>query len=368
MEPLAITKTHYSIQDFLEWQNSGTLDLNPRYQRRSVWNEKIKSLLLDSIVKGFPIPLIFLHNRRDTRTSKLVRQVVDGQQRLRTILSFIEPGSLTDFEDRDDFTILKAHNKELAGVRFHDLPDTVQQTILQTSISVNILPPDVSDVTVLQIFQRMNTTGLKLTPQEVRNGTWFGEFKDLSYALAYEQNQRWTQWSLFDQQKVAQMAEVEFTSDLLGALLRGVSGSSAQQLNALYKDYDQDFWNKEWAADEFRHAFDVLAPIFDNRLETDVPKRFRSTSWFYALFAVVTALKDAGPDADPMTEDLVPDSRIVPSDIDPALLLKALERLDVKISTKGALSEDLAESLKRQTTHKASRVQKIRLIRDELQS
>ncbi|WP_028281067.1 hypothetical protein [Arthrobacter sp. H5] len=123
------------------------------------------------------------------------------------------------------------------------LPDEAQQTILQTSLSVNVLPTDIPDVTILQIFQRMNTTGLRLKDQEVRNGSYFGEFKDASFALAYEQNQRWIEWGLFSRPDVAQMAEVEFTSDLVGALLRGVSGRSAAQITALYRDWI--WWTNE---------------------------------------------------------------------------------------------------------------------------
>jgi hypothetical protein len=365
-EPLQITKTAYSVLDFLEWQRQGTLDLSPFYQRRPVWNPRVKSLLMDSILRGYPLPLIFLHRRLDIRTSENVRQVVDGQQRLRTILSFVDPDSISDPDDWDNFRIQRTHNPEFAGMSFADLPDHARETILQTSLSVNVLPSDIPNVTILQIFQRMNTTGLKLKDQEVRNGTYFGEFKDTAYSLAYEQNQRWTRWGLYSRQDVGQMAEVEFTSDLLGALIRGITSKSASQINALYRDYDETLPERDSLTADFRKAFDTLAPVFEERVNRSLPPRFRSTAWFYALFAIATGLQDDGLDPANDYPNALPPSPRIGTVTDPERIAEALMKVDDLVSTRGALPEKLAEGLRRQTTHKASRLQRIRLIRSVL--
>src|SRR5665647_2121709 len=102
---LNVDKTTTSVVDFLEWQRQGSLDLKPYYQRRSVWNPRVKSLLIDSLLRGYPLPLIFLHNRLDVQRSTTVRQVVDGQQRLRTILAYIDVDCLREVDDWDRFTV-----------------------------------------------------------------------------------------------------------------------------------------------------------------------------------------------------------------------------------------------------------------------
>lgn len=296
-EALRVNKTAFAVVDFLEWQRSKSLEMRPVYQRRPSWNPRVKSLLIDSVIRGYPIPLIFLHSRLAVGTSRSVREVVDGQQRLRTLLSYIDPDCIEDRNEWDDFTLLKSHNSEHGGKSFAELPEDVQMMILQTSLSVNILPTDIPDVTVLRIFQRMNSTGLKLTDQEIRNGSYFGEFKDSAYGLAYEQNQRWVEWGLFRRQDVAQMKEVEFVSDLMGALMRGISGRSGSQITALYSDFDDQFPDREDIESRFRVSFDLLAPIFDGRVDSHVPSRFRSTAWFYALFAIAAGISDAGSDS-----------------------------------------------------------------------
>src|SRR5690349_12146313 len=94
LELYEATKTVYSINQFLDWQRSGTLRLRPPFQRREVWNPKAKSYLIDTIIRGLPIPIIFLRVIQDLKTLKQTLEVVDGQQRLRTFLSFIDPLSL----------------------------------------------------------------------------------------------------------------------------------------------------------------------------------------------------------------------------------------------------------------------------------
>jgi hypothetical protein len=347
--------------DFLEWQRKGTLDLNPYYQRRSVWNPRVKSLLLDSVLRGYPLPLIFLHNRVNARESTSTRQIVDGQQRLRTLLAYIDIDSIPEPDDWDDFTILKTHNSEYGGLRFKQLPHSAQRLILQTALSVNVLPSDISDVTILRIFQRMNTTGLKLTEQEVRNGTYFGEFKEASYELAYEQNQRWTSWGLFERQEIAQMREVEYTSDLIGALIHGVSARSTSAINTLYKEYDAAFPARLILSDQFRSIFDQLAIVFDQNY---LPNRFRSTAWFYPLFCVAAGLSDSG--RDPKNEsptDLPPSPDNQLHAYPPEDLIYALGALDEGLASRGQLPETVVEAMRRQTTHLAGRLQRIRLIR-----
>lgn len=288
MAALHVEKTTYTIVDFLEWQRQGSLDLHPFYQRRSVWNPRIRSLLIDSLLRGYPLPLVFLHNRLDVSTSRTVRQVVDGQQRLRTILSYIDLDSLTDVDEWDRFTVLRSHNRDYAGLSFQQLPEAVQTRILQTPLSVNVLPSDIDDVTVLTIFQRMNSTGLKLNSQEIRNATWFGEFKELSYALAYEQNQRWLNWEIYSRQDVAQMKEVEMTSDLLGFLISGIMLRSKATIDGLYRKFDESIPEKDELTELFVSTFDKLEKVYGTTGSRSSLRRFRTTAWFYVAFAVAS--------------------------------------------------------------------------------
>src|SRR5271170_8098247 len=83
-------RTQYRVGDFVAWQRDGALELNPNFQRRPVWKKGAKSYLIDTILRALPMPIIFLRDlRADLKTFKAKRDVVDGQQRIRTILSFV---------------------------------------------------------------------------------------------------------------------------------------------------------------------------------------------------------------------------------------------------------------------------------------
>src|SRR5690606_32929975 len=131
MAQLQTTKTVFTVSQFLDWQRSGVLELQPVFQRRHVWKPAAKSQLLDSVVRGYPVPIVFLRQVQDLKSLKMRMEVVDGQQRIRTLLSYIEPDCLPDFdEDRDSFTVRAIHNPALAERTFDQLPNDAKQAIL----------------------------------------------------------------------------------------------------------------------------------------------------------------------------------------------------------------------------------------------
>src|SRR5687767_11913972 len=117
-----IAKTVYKVSDFISWQRNKSLVLSPSFQRRSVWPQAAKSLLIDTIVRGIPIPIIFLREKTDLNTLEPVREVVDGQQRLRTLIAYIDSKLLKDYDkEKDAFVVKKTHNPEIAGKSFGQL-------------------------------------------------------------------------------------------------------------------------------------------------------------------------------------------------------------------------------------------------------
>ena len=280
-----IQKTNFKISDFLGFSHSKALELNPPFQRRPVWPTKAKSYLIDTIVKGLPVPVIFLRERTDLNTLKTIREVVDGQQRLRTILSYIAPDSLPDFdEDRDYFQVLRTHNSEIAKMDFGDIPTEYRQRILQYEFSVHVLPSDTDDADVLKIFARMNSTGTKLNNQELRNAEFFGEFKETAYQLALEQLDRWRSWRIFRDDQIARMAEVELTSELLIYLAEGIQQKTQASIDSFYRANDDEFKNGTKITTRFQKLFDLLDDILGADIANTV---FHRPPLFYSLFACV---------------------------------------------------------------------------------
>jgi Protein of unknown function DUF262 len=302
MNTFDITRTTYKVSDFVSWQRSKSLVLSPSFQRRPVWKADAKSFLIDTVVRGLPMPVIFLREQAsDLATLEPRREVVDGQQRIRTLLSYISAKLLKDYESaRDSFDVKKVHNPELAGKTFDDLPTKFQRRILDYQFSVHVLPAGVDDREILQIFARMNATGVKLNEQELRNAEYFGLFKTSMYEMASEQLPRWRSWTVFTEYNIARMEEVEIVSEFAMLMLKGISKKSQSAIDIVYKEKDDKFPEQAEVEKRFRSTMDVIDDKFGNSLPT-LP--FRQKTLFYSLFAFIyetsfglsSSLKSAKP-------------------------------------------------------------------------
>ncbi len=281
---LTIQKTFYKVADFISWKKKEGLILSPYFQRRSVWNKGAKSFLIDTIYKGLPIPIIFIRDRGiNKRTFEPIREVIDGQQRLRTIISYIASELLEDYNPaKDDFTVKKTHNKDLAGKRYKELADEFQDRILNYEFNVHILASNVDDRDVIQIFRRMNSTNFTLKKQELLNSQYFGEFKTSQYNLAAEQLERWRGWNTFSEDDIARMQEVEITSELTISILeKKILGKSPAQIENYYKKNDEVFKYREEVEKRFRTTMEF---IFNNFLGNKNDFVFFKKTIFYTFF------------------------------------------------------------------------------------
>jgi len=134
----------------------------PLFQRKYVWPPKMASSLVESFLLGLPVPQIFLYKEEETQDLL----VVDGQQRLKTILFFYEGA----FPDQSEFYLRNVKSQWL-GKKYVDLtePDKkrFRDSVLRTTIFEQLDPKDNSSI--FEVFKRLNTGGLSLTDQEIRN-------------------------------------------------------------------------------------------------------------------------------------------------------------------------------------------------------
>ena len=285
MREFDIQKTQFTVSDFLSWQKAGTLNLRPIFQRRAVWKPGAKSYFIDTVVRGLPAPIIYLRQRIDLESQSTTREVVDGQQRLRTVFAYVRPDSLSDYDPaRDMFHVQQTHNVDLAGRRFDALSANHQTRILAYQFSTHVLPASVEDRDVLEMFARLNATGDKLNSQELRNAGYFGAFKTSMYDLAREQLDRWVLWRVFNDNQIARMKEVELTSDLAINMMRGLTSKGQTRINAFYKEYDTQFPVQPEVRKRFRHTMDQIDILLGSELQATV---YSSEVHFFTLFLFI---------------------------------------------------------------------------------
>jgi len=154
--------------------NRGEIEI-PKFQRGWVWKHVQASRLIESFLLGLPVPAIFIYKEPSEK-----QIVIDGQQRLRTIKGFFE----SKLPDGGDF-YLKGVSPQWEGKHFIELSE-VEQARLKGSVLREVIVQQLDPrnaTSIYPIFERLNTGGTGLTPQEVRNCTYHGDFNDLVVEL-----------------------------------------------------------------------------------------------------------------------------------------------------------------------------------------
>lgn len=261
----------YCINDFKEWNDRKELILAPFFQRRAVWSEKARSYLIDTILRGLPLPKIYMRHQIDPKTRKSIREIVDGQQRLRAILDFLEDG----------FKVLKTHNPEYGGLYYSELPKHLQDEFLKYEISADLILGS-EDELVLDIFARLNTYTVKLNKQELLNARYFGDFKQTVYNLGREFYKFWIDNKILTHHEILRMEEAELTSELVITMIDGIQSKNI--IESYYDTYDDKFSVKEKITNEFKIIMDTIGGIFEDNLSNS---KFHLKPQFYSIFCVI---------------------------------------------------------------------------------
>jgi Protein of unknown function DUF262 len=280
------------VLEFLKWQQGGILDLRPPFQRNAVWRPLLKSSLIDSLLRGYPVPALFLQDRTDPSTFKRRIVVVDGQQRLRTILSYVDIDCLTDADERDEFKLSALHDPERGDATFADLSKVDRNQILTSRLTFYSVDSSVSEAELLEIFRRMNTYGAKLNAQELRNAKFEGVFKEIAYRLAGDFFDYWSEWKTLNGQEIAEMRDAEFTSDLMLLALEGSKATSASRLDSTYEKYEDEFPLADACAKRVSGVMEVLSKVFHEHAPV---RRLTKRMWVYSFFDAIQQIRLGGP-------------------------------------------------------------------------
>ncbi len=175
-EKIRVDQQMLSVKYMLELMEQDLIELNPGYQRRRVWKDnKKKSLLIESLMLRIPIPAFYFYENEDGKY-----QVIDGQQRLTTIKEFVD--------GKFRLNGLEYLGKEYNKKQFKNLDTKYIQRIYRTQIAVNILDARSPKNVIYDIFRRVNTGGVNLNPQEMRNAICKQEVRDFLVKSTQNEN------------------------------------------------------------------------------------------------------------------------------------------------------------------------------------
>lgn len=212
----------YTIAEILKWNDDRELELNPKFQRGPVWSAPARSYLIDSILQGYPIPKLLFRTSVDRETRRTLRDVVDGQQRLRTIIDFVS----------NKFALGSKATAEYRGVRYEDLDPDTQDRLLAYKLTCEQLI-NASDEDVLEIFVRINSYTVPVNEAELRNARFDNEFSTYVKSLIRQVPRAWEIGVLSNRERV-RMADQSVIAEILGFFETGVVDGAESDITKVY--------------------------------------------------------------------------------------------------------------------------------------
>lgn len=265
---------NYPIKDFIDWYEHQSLILSPKFQRNNVWNTQAKSYLIDTILRGLPIPPIFMKEYIDRATRKTIREVIDGQQRLNAIIGFYQ----------NDFKILKSHNKDYANLSYSELDDDSQIDFLGFNIPIVLVKTEDNSI-VYDMFARLNTNNMVLNKQEIRNAKYWGEFKVFANKIATRYRNFFIDYKTFKDKQVSRMADIELINSFIIVMLDGIVTESPAKVDQYYKKYEKTFENMQLVESKLYLIMSIIEQLFETRAYSI--KFFHTKVAIYTLFTTL---------------------------------------------------------------------------------
>lgn len=264
-----LNTTTQTIAWFKKSNESGELEMKPPFQRNPVWTLPQKSYLIDSILNGFPVPEIYMQEYID-ETGKERHVVIDGQQRLRACLEFLE----------GRFEISADESPSWGGMKFDELSPEEKRRVFGYKFIVRQLP-EMSDEDIRGIFQRLNKNVVALNAQELRQATYWGPFLRTMQELA--NYGYWSTTGIFTPLNTRRMLDIEYVSELAVAILHGHQNKK-ETLDQYYAAYEEEFEQKDELVEKFRRVIYELEHLLPDIKNT----RWRKKSDFYSLFLLLS--------------------------------------------------------------------------------
>lgn len=205
------TKTIKDIENLYE---DGLLNLEPGFQRQSVWSERDRAKLIDSILRNYPLPAIFLYRREEN--GQIIYDVIDGKQRIESILMF-----MGQMRGRYWLRTQLPGQDEAEWIDWKWLCKRKRQHLV-TGYRIPVIEVDGDMGDIIDLFVRINSTGKALTPQEKRRAKYYNSpfLKEADW-LARRYEWYFAEAGVLSAGQMSRMKHVELICELMLSIHQG---------------------------------------------------------------------------------------------------------------------------------------------------
>lgn len=275
--------------------------VNRDYQRAGgLWSTQAQSFFIESIILGYPIPKIFLFSKLDLKSRKVIKEVVDGQQRTEALVKFFN-GRLRLSKN--------VESDEIRGLKYEDLPDDLQSQFLTYALPIDEFTTN-NESEVRNAFRRMNMNNVPVNAEERRNAKYQGPFKFFINKVSTRFQEAVINFGVFTNRDIVRMKDQKLYSHIAFTMDLGWSTIKEAQLNTLFGKYNDDF-PKE---DEYENAITTAIEAFLDSGVTELPSFQRHSVFESAVLAFVSKTSpkrvweyDFDGEAEQQRGDLLPD-------------------------------------------------------------
>jgi len=285
-------KTHHgtkTVQEFAYLYQQHSLNFSPGFQRQSVWTESDRRLLINSLFDGIPIPSVYLY-RQAGNGGKLRYDVIDGKQRLESILLYMNKGPLVGLRD-DVLRVKRAFNDDdpLEWWSWQELNASIKHDLLATEIPTIEVDGELGEI--IELFVRINATGKHLTAQEKLHAKYYtSPVLRTAQKLADEFESLLKSNRVLSTAQIQRMKHVELLTELLLSIDVGEPLHKKTKLNDVIKGGALSHGDLAVASTNLKRAINLTFTILPDLKTT----RFRQLADFYSLVLLLHELRAEG--------------------------------------------------------------------------
>lgn len=241
--------TSFTVADYCAAMERREIIVNKEYQRSDkVWPNVARSYLIETILKGFPIPKLYLYQVTDLKSRQTYKEIVDGQQRSIAILDFY----------KDAIRISKStENEEIRERKYSELEPEYQQKFLDYAINVDLFV-SATPAEVVEVFRRMNSYTVPLNAEENRHASWQGKFKWFINDMADRLEQILLDTGIFREKQLVRMADNKLLTEVCDSFLHGIRTTNKKILDAVYSSRDEEFIEQAAFRGRLTDAFSAI--------------------------------------------------------------------------------------------------------------
>jgi hypothetical protein len=267
---MEINHAEYTIAEIVD-RFDKDIRVNRDYQRGGgLWPDSAKVYFIDTILEGYPFPKLYFHQVYDKAKKKPLMEVVDGQQRILTIIDFLT-----------DNLQLTGASQNYRGLRFSELTDEVQEKFRMSRIQADVIL-SADKTKLLEMFRRINAYTAPLNAAEKRHAKFQGKFKWFVVEMADKVGTVIEQFGILSPKQMLRMSDVEFIAELAIVLDSGIVHKSAKSIENIYRKYDKDFKSESYFAEVIVSFFETLSSNFSELRGCHIMKTYAVHSLFCA--------------------------------------------------------------------------------------